>query len=129
MSKKQEIRLVDLDRNLRSYRFLGHEAEVLGTRMDAARLALSKATSAWAKRYWKSAVEQLVFQWRSLPALHDGDAQMSMIPRWTISYDYYSRDDGIGHGFGDKIYERLFREPDLQGSWDRVREQRLARNQ
>ena len=45
------------------------------------------------------------------------------------SYDYYSRDDGIGQGLGDKIYERLFREPDLQGSWDRVREQRLARNQ
>lgn len=125
----EPVRLVDLDRNLRSYRFLGQEAEVLGTRMDAARRALASAKSPWARQYWKSAVEQLVFQWRSLPALHDGDAQMSMIPRWTVSYDYYSRDDGIGHGFGDKIYERLFREPDLQGSWDRVREQRLARNQ
>ena len=128
-NSNEPVRLVDLDRNLRSYRFLGQEAEVLGTRLDAARLALKNARSNWAKKYWKSAVEQLVFQWRCLPALHDGDAQMSLIPRWTVSYDYYSRDDGIGQGLGDKIYERLFREPDLQGSWDRVREQRLARNQ
>ena len=128
-NSNKPVRLVDLDRNLRSYRFLGQEAEVLGTRLDAARLALKNARSDWAKKYWQSAVDQLVFQWRSLPALHDADAQMSMVPRWTVSYDYYSRDDGIGHGFGDKIYDRLFREPDLQGSWDRIREQRLARNQ
>ena len=125
----ESVRLIDLDRNLRSYRFLGQEAEVLGTRLDAARRALKNARSDWARQYWKSAVEQLVFQWRCLPALHDGDAQMSMIPRWTVTYDYYSRDDGVGHGFADKIYERLFHEPDLQGSWDRVREARLARNQ
>lgn len=125
----EPVRLVEQERNLRSYRFLGQEAEVLGTRMDAARRALASAKSPWAKQYWKSAVEQLVFQWQCLPALHDADAQMSIIPRWTVSYDFYSVDDGIGHGFADKIYERLFREPDLQGSWDRVREQRLARAQ
>ena len=126
----EPVCLIDLDRNLKSYRFLGQEAEVLGTRLDAARLALKNARSDWAKKYWQSAVDQLVFQWRCLPALHDGDAQMSLIPRWTVDYNYYERDDGIGHnGLGDKIYERLFREPDLQGSWDRVRELRLARAQ
>jgi len=128
-NSNEPVRLIDLDRNLKSYRFLGQEAEVLGTRLDAARKALAAAKSPWAKQYWRSAVEQLVFQWRCLPALHDSDAQMSLIPRWTVSYDYYSRDDGIGQGLGDKIYERLFREPDLQGSWDRVREKRLARAQ
>ena len=126
----EPVRLIDLDRNLKSYRFLGQEAEVLGTRLDAARLALKNARSAWAKKYWQSAVDQMVFQWQCLPALHDADAQMSLIPRWTVDYNYYERDDGIGHnGVGDKIYERLFREPDLQGSWDRVRELRLARAQ
>ena len=126
---EQPVRLIEQERNLRNYRFLGEEAEALGVRLDAARLSLKKAKSDWAKKYWQSAVDQLVFQWRCLPALHDSDAQMSLIPRWTVSYDYYSRDDGIGQGLGDKIYERLFREPDLQGSWDRVREQRLARAQ
>ena len=125
----EPVRLIDLERSLRSYRFLGQEAEALGTRLDAARRALASAKSPWAKKYWQSAVDQLLVQWRALPALHDGDALMSLIPRWTVSYNYYERDDGIGHGFGDKIYEKLFREPDLQGSWDRVREQRLARNQ
>ena len=72
-NSNEPVRLVDLDRNLKSYRFLGQEAEVLGTRLDAARRALSSAKSPWARQYWKSAVEQLVFQWRCLPALHDGD--------------------------------------------------------
>ena len=125
----EPVRLIDLERNLRSYRFLGQEAEALGTRLDAARRALASAKSNWAKKYWKSAVERLVVQWRALPALHDADALMSLIPRWTVSYNYYERDDGIGHGFSDKIYDKLFREPDLQGSWDRIREQRLARAQ
>ena len=47
----EPVRLIDLDRNLKSYRFLGQEAEVLGTRLDAARLALKNARSAWAKNY------------------------------------------------------------------------------
>ena len=115
--------------SLRNYRFLGDEAEILGTRLDAARAALKNAKTDWAKAQWQMTLDQLLVQWRALPALHDGDAQVQIIPRWTVKYNYYERDDGIGHGISDRMYDRLFKEPDLQGSWDRVREQRLARAQ
>lgn len=120
---------IDMPSNLKSYRFLGEEAEALGQRLDAARDALAAAKSEWATRHWQNTVNQLLVQWRALPALHDADAQMSIIPRWTVDYTFYERDDGIGHGMSDRMFERLFREPDLQGSWDRVREARLARCQ
>ena len=115
--------------SLRNYRFLGDEAEVLGQRLDAARKSLADAKSDWAKQQWQSVIDQLLVQWRALPILHDGDAQMSIIPRWTIDYDFYSIDTGVGYGMSDRMFEKLFKEPDLQGSWDRVREQRLARSQ
>ena len=114
---------------LKGYRFVGDEAEVLGQRLDAARDALADSKTEWAKRQWQMVLDQLLVQWRSLPILHDSDAQVQIIPRWTVDYTFYERDHGIGHGIGDRIYERLFREPDLQGSWDRVREARLARCQ
>lgn len=61
---------------MKSYRFLGEEAEVLGSRLDAARKSLAGAKTAWAKNYWQRNVERLLFQWQQLPILHDGDAQM-----------------------------------------------------
>lgn len=115
--------------SLRDYRYLGEEAEVLGTRLDAARKSLAGAKTEWAKLYWTNAVNQLVLQWKHLPILHDSDARVQIIPRWTISYDYYERDDGVGHGISDRMFDKLYREPDLQGSWDRNREKRLARLQ
>ena len=115
--------------SLKSYRFLGEEAEVLGSRLDAARKAHSNAKSAWAKLYWKQATEQLLFQWRQLPILHDADAQVTIIPRWTVNYDFYEEHQGIGHDFTDRIFDNIFREPDLTGSWERERERRLAKAQ
>lgn len=121
--------MYEVEHNLRNYRFLGEEAEVLGTRLDAARKMLAGAKGAWAKTYWQNVINQLVFQWRNLPALHDADAQMSIVPRWTIDYDFYSIDAGPnGYGITDKMFDQVFR-TDLQQSWDRAREARLARAQ
>lgn len=115
--------------HLKGYRFVGDEAEALGVRLDAARAALKNAKTDWAKAQWQMTLDQLLVQWRALPVLHDGDAQVQIIPRWTVKYDFYEQDHGIGHSMTDRVYDKLFREPDLQGSWDRVREQRLARAQ
>lgn len=116
---------------MKSYRFLGEEAEVLGGRLDAARKSLAGAKSAWAKTYWSSCVERLLFQWRQLPILHDGDAQMTLIPRWTVSYDFYERAEPMGYnGVADRAYNKFFRESvNLDASWHNHREQRLARAQ
>lgn len=115
--------------NLKGYRFVGDEAEALGVRLDAAREALANSSTEWAKNQWQMVLDQLLVQWRALPILHDSDAQVTIIPRWTVAYNYYERDDGVGHGISDRMYDKLFREPNLQGSWDRVREARLARCQ
>ena len=116
---------------MKSYRFFGEEMEVLGGRLDAARKALATAKSEWSKNYWQQAVERLLFQWRQLPALHDGDANVTIIPKWVINYDFYE----LGHktegtGVADRAYHKLFRESvDLDASWNNHRAQRLARAQ
>ena len=120
---------IEIERNLRSYRFVGEQAEALGKRLDAARRALANSRTPWAKRQWTSVVEQLVFQWRNLPALHDSDATMLDVPRWTIDYNFYERDDGIGHGFSERLIDRFKEQANLDESWHRVREQRLAKAQ
>jgi tRNA U34 2-thiouridine synthase MnmA/TrmU len=90
---------------MKSYRFLGEEAESLGTRLDAARKSLAGARSAWARNYWTQTVERLLFQWRQLPILHDGDAQVTIIPRWHVSYDFYEDAKGVAPGQSAVFYE------------------------
>ena len=125
--KTKEVSMPEVD--LRNFRFLGEEAEGLGLRLDAARKSLSKSTTPWAKNHWSKTVEQLVAQWRRLPVLHDGDAKMSVIPRWTVDYDFYElSDEPVTRLFDiDNFYTR--RQPDLSWSWENPRATRLARSQ
>ena len=48
---------------------------------------------------------------------------------WTIDYNFYERDDGIGHGFSERLIDRFKEQANLDESWHRVREQRLAKAQ
>jgi len=117
---------------MKSYRFLGEEAEVLGNRLDHARKILFETTTPWAKNYWGQTVERLLFQWRQLPILHDGDAQITIIPKWTISYEFYeSQQEGNLYGVSDRLYDKVFnsKNADLTASWEAHRAQRLARAQ
>jgi hypothetical protein len=119
----------EITQDLRSFRFIGEEAESLGRRLDSARQALESAQSPWSKRYWAMVIDQLLFQWRSLPALHDGDAAMSIVPRWTVDYGFYEMDNNPGrYNITDKIFDEIFR-TSLDESWNRAREARLARAQ
>jgi hypothetical protein len=116
---------------LKNYRFLGDEAEVLGKRLDAARRSLKNSSSTWSIGYWTQVIDQLLLQWRQLPILHDSDAQITIIPRWTVEYDFYERTHrSEGYGFTDRAYERLFKHnADLDASWHAHRESRLAKAQ
>jgi hypothetical protein len=120
---------IEITSDLRNFRFIGEEAESLGQRLDAARDALERATTPWAKQYWNLVLGQLLFQWRSLPALHDGDAAMSLIPRWTVDYNFYFVDHKpADYGLSDKMFDEIFR-TNLDDSWERARAARLARAQ
>ena len=116
---------------MKNYRFFGDEAEILGQRLDAAREALLRSQNDWSKNHWQHTIERLLFQWRQLPILHDGDARMTMIPRWNIDYNFYERDYGNeGYGITEKVFDKLFRQGvSLNDSWERNRERRLARAQ
>jgi hypothetical protein len=119
----------EITQDLRSYRFIGEEAESLGIRLDQARATLESAQSSWSKKYWTMVINQLLFQWRSLPALHDGGASMSIIPRWSVDYEFFEIDHSpSAYNITDKIFDEIFR-TSLDESWDRVREARLARAQ
>jgi hypothetical protein len=119
----------EITQDLRSYRFIGEEAEALGKRLDSARKSLESAQSPWSKRYWAMVIDQLLFQWRSLPALHDGNASMSIIPRWSVDYEFFEIDHSpSAYNITDKIFDEIFR-TSLDESWNRVREARLARAQ
>jgi hypothetical protein len=125
--KTKEMVMPEVD--LRNFRFLGEEAEVLGLRLDAARKSLSESTTPWAQNHWSKTVEQLMAQWRRLPVLHDADAKMQVIPRWTLDYNFYElSEEPVGRIFDlDHFYTR--RHPDLTESWERNRERRLAKAQ
>jgi len=116
---------------MKSYRFLGEEAEALGTRLDAARKSLAGAKSAWARNYWTQTVERLLFQWRQLPVLHDSDALVTIIPRWHVSYDFYELNGPIEYiGVTERAYNKVFRDSvNLDASWENHRAARLARAQ
>jgi hypothetical protein len=116
---------------MKDFRYLGEHADVLGNRLDAAREARDRATSVWARNYWNQAVERLLFQWQLLPTLHDADARMTIMPRWKVNYDFYEGDYGNeGYGITDRVFEKLFRHgADLNASWERNRERRLAKAQ
>lgn len=116
--------------DLRNFRFLGEEAEGLGRRLDAARKSLAESTTPWAVNHWSKTVEQLVAQWRRLPVLHDADAKMSVIPRWTVDYNFYELAEEIRMGISSQLYHNyVAKDPDLSWSWENNRAQRLARAQ
>jgi hypothetical protein len=116
---------------MKSYRFFGDEAEILGNRLDHARDRAAKSKSAWARNYWSQTVERLLFQWRQLPILHDGDAQTTIIPRWTVDYEFVERARPHEYtGITERAYDKLFRESaNLDASWHAHREARLAKAQ
>lgn len=115
---------------MKSYRFFGDEMEVLGTRMDHARERIKQSTTEWSRNYWAQTLERLLFQWRQLPILHDGEAQTTIIPRWTVDYEFYEKAEYTGHGIADRAYNTIFRDSaNLEESWNNHRAQRLARAQ
>jgi len=125
------IEFVPMHTDLRNWRFLGMEMEALGTRLDAAREALSRAKSDWSRWYWTETLERLMLQWRSMPAMHDGDATMTLMPRWTANYEWWEGTNEIGYsgleGLTDGLFNKIFRGEDLDLVWQRHRDKRLMR--
>lgn len=130
-AKQKEVEFMSVQTNLHNWRFIGMEMEALGQRLDAAREALSRANSEWSRWYWNETVNRLMIQWQYLPALHDGDATMTLLPRWTVSYDFYEKSNDIEYnGITDRAYNKVFRESaDLDASWENHRAARLAKAQ
>jgi hypothetical protein len=116
---------------MKSYRFFGDEMEVLGNRLDQARKRVAESKTEWARNYWSQNVDRLMFQWRQLPILHDGDARMTLMPRWTIDYNFCEHSGYTGYNdLADRAYNKIFRNSaNLDASWEAHRAQRLARAQ
>ena len=106
--KKQKSTIsLEIPQNLHSWRFIGEVMEALGTRLDAARASLKNARTAWAQWYWQETMDRLMIQWKSLPILHDGEAQMALIPRWTVDYQYYENSQELSsYGIDDKLFDK-----------------------
>ena len=121
------VEFVPMHTDLRNWRFLGMEMESLGTRLDAARAALATAKTDWARWYWTEVVDRLMLQWSSLPIMHDSDATMTRIPRWTVDYYWWDDTSEIGGwDISDQLFDKLFR-VDLDESWNKIRDERLMR--
>jgi len=125
------VEFVPMHTDLRNWRFLGMEMEALGTRLDAAREALARAKSDWSRWYWTETLDRLMLQWRSMPAMHDGDATMTLMPRWSTNYEWWESTDEIGYsgleGLTDGLFNKIFRGEDLDSVWQRHRDERLMR--
>ena len=121
------VEFVPIHTDLRNWRFLGMEMESLGTRLDASRAALATAKTDWARWYWTEVVDRLMLQWSSLPIMHDSDATMTRIPRWTVDYYWWDDTSEIGGwDISDQLFDKLFR-VDLDESWNKIRDERLMR--
>lgn len=125
-SQTKPVDFVAKETTLKNWRFFGDEMEVLGSRLDAARDSLARAKTDWARWYWTEAVDRLMLQWKSLPILHDAEAQMTIIPRWTIDYEYYERGHELNYGIEDKLFDKIFR-VSLDESWNRIRDERIRK--
>ena len=122
------VEFVPMHTDLRNWRFLGMEMEALGTRLDAAREALSRARSDWSRWYWTETLERLMLQWRSMPIMHDGDATMTLMPRWTVNYEWWDGTVEIGGwDISDQLFDKIFRTDDLDSVWRRHRDARLMK--
>jgi len=117
--------------SMKSYRFLGDEMEILGNRLDLARERAANSKSTWAQNYWQQNVDRLLFRWQQLPLLHDGEALTTVIPKWTIDYNFYEhQQEGNLYGMSDRMFDTIFRkDSDLNASWHAHREARLAKAQ
>jgi hypothetical protein len=117
--------------DLRNWRFLGMEMEALGTRLDAARKALADSKTDWARWYWSETLGRLMLQWRNLVPLHDGDARMSVIPRWTMDYKWWETSTELKYtgieGLTDQLFDKIFRTDNLDAAWHRHRDKRLMK--
>ena len=126
-SRQTPIEITSSSTNLHNYRYIGEEMEVLGARLDAARESLKNAKSSWARWYWQEALDRLLMQWRALPILHDGQAQTTLIPKWTVNYNYWESAEEIASwDISEKIFNKIYR-PNLDASWERVRTERIMR--
>ena len=116
-----------LESNMKDYRFLGDEAEILGQRLDACRAALKAAKGSWAKQHWQQQLDCLLFQWRQMPILTDARARFTDIPRWEISYDFWEGDDGSGRGISNRVFNSMSKDSSLDASWEREIRRRLLK--
>jgi len=130
-SNNQSVEFVPIHTNLRNWRFLGMEMEALGTRLDAAREALDCARTDWTRWYWTETIDRLMLQWRSMPAMHDGDATMTHMPRWTVDYYWWESTQEPAYtgldGIAGRVFDKVFRGEDLDNVWQRHRDKRLMR--
>lgn len=126
-SRQKPIEIASSPANLHNYRYIGEEMEALGIRLDAARESLKNAKSTWARWYWQEALDRLLMQWRALPILHDGQAQTTLIPKWTVNYNYWENAEEIAAwDISEKIFNKIY-QPNLDESWDRIRTERIMR--
>lgn len=125
------VDFVPMHTDLRNWRFLGMEMEALGTRLDAARAALANSRTDWARWYWSETEDRLMLQWRNLAPLHDGDATLTQMPRWSTNYEWWEDAEELTYagveGITDRLFDKIFRADDLDDVWRRRRDERLMR--
>lgn len=130
-AKTQSVEFVSNQTDLRNWRFLGMEMEALGTRLDSAREALSKSQTEWSRWYWQETIDRLMLQWRHLVPLHDGDACMTQMPRWTTDYEWWENSTELKYtgieGLTDQLFDKIFRADNLDEAWTRHRDARLMK--
>jgi hypothetical protein len=130
-TKQQTPEFITTQTDLRNWRFLGMEMEALGTRLDACRRSLSAAKTDWARWYWSETLDRLMLQWRHLVPLHDGDARMTAMPRWTTDYEWWENSSELQYtgveGLTDKLFDKIFRSDDLEEVWRRRRDERIMK--
>ena len=114
--------------SLRNFRLIDNEIEMLGRKLDNARLALSRVSkkNIWAQGYWQQVIDRLLTQWRRLPILHDADAHTTVTPPYAICYNWWEKSiEMTGPTPGERWMKQIFQNSNLDESWNRELARRL----
>ena len=74
---------------IKDWRDAGHEIEALGSRLDAARLALKECKTEWARNFWATTADRLFTKWQLMVQLKDTGLRQKGPNSFYSSIDYY----------------------------------------
>ena len=124
--------LTDSIGRVKDWRDAGHDLEVLGNRLDAARHALKECKpGTWAHDFWATTAARLFTKWALTLQLKDKGMRQIVEKHADLeSYDWWEKSDEIRMAsipFLDNLWNNAGLQQRLDESWDKAKDLKVQR--